>query len=181
LILGIKILCKAGSDEFQGEQMIEALGLSEAGLRRIIATNAPGHLKLRDFDHDLEIYGRYLGRGATVKRAKFAKKSEKVKRRNRDADRPSLLKHVEGEIHSLLCTNSRRYAAIRREAARKGQHSQTVIVSSIAAIVTSTFNTTLGLAVSLVAVCLLAACKVGVNAYCRYYEKTKRLPPSRPK
>jgi hypothetical protein len=33
--------------------MIEALGLSEAGLRRIIATNAPGHLKLKDWDNDI--------------------------------------------------------------------------------------------------------------------------------
>jgi hypothetical protein len=36
--------------------MIEGLGLTEPGLRRIIAANAPGHLTLQDWDDNLDGY-----------------------------------------------------------------------------------------------------------------------------
>ena len=42
--------------------VIEGLGLTEAGLRRIIATNAPGWLTLRDWDDNLDAYARYVAR-----------------------------------------------------------------------------------------------------------------------
>jgi hypothetical protein len=61
----------------------------------------------------------------------------------------------------------------------KGRHSETVVVSSIAAVIASTFNVALGLVNSLVAVCLLAALKVGVGAYCTYYAERKALPPAK--
>ena len=48
----------------------------------------------------------------------------------------------------------------------QGQNNQTIVVSSIASVIASTFHMALGLAVSIVGVCLLAACKVG-NAYCK--------------
>ena len=60
-----------------GQIMIEGLGLTEAGLRRIIAMNAPGRLTLRDWDDNLDAYARYVareGRLVPVKRAKFAAK-----------------------------------------------------------------------------------------------------------
>jgi hypothetical protein len=165
--------------------MIEALGLSEAGLRRIIATNAPGHLKLKDWDNDINAYAEYLGRKATVKkvkRAKFARKKTAHKLYSAaPPPRPKILKNVQDEIHSLLCTNSKKYEPIRTAFFGKGKHSQTAVVSSIASVVASTSHVALGLAVSLVAVCLLAACKVGVNAYCRFYEEKKRLPEGRKK
>jgi hypothetical protein len=164
--------------------MIVALGLSEAGLRRIIATNAPGHLKLKDWDNDINAYAEYLGRKATVKkvkRAKFARKKTAHKLYSGGPPpRPKILKNVQDEIHSLLCTNSKKYEPIRTAFFGKGKHSQTVVVSSIASVVASTFHVALGLAVSLVAVCLLAACKVGVNAYCKFYEEQKRLPDRKP-
>ncbi|MFY9953746.1 hypothetical protein [Bradyrhizobium sp.] len=91
--------------------------------------------------------------------------------------RPSLLRNVEKEIHALLCTNSRRYAPIRAAFfSTRGRHSQTVVVSSIAAVIATSFNIALGLVTSLVAVCLLAALKVGVGAYCSFYAERKAIP-----
>jgi hypothetical protein len=93
-----------------------------------------------------------------------------------------LLRNVEREIHSLLCTNSKRYAPVRAAffSPRAGKHSQTVVVSSIAAIIASTFNIAMGVATSLVAVCLLATLKVGVGAYCSYYAERKAIPTPEP-
>jgi hypothetical protein len=157
-----------------GQIVIDGSGLTEAGLRRIIAMNAPGWLTLRDWDDNLDGYAQYVAREGQLvqlKRAKFAAKAVVPKQR------PSLLRSVEKEIHSLLCTNSRRYASLRAAFfSGSGRHSQTVVVSSIASIIASTFNVALGLVTSLVALCLLAALKVGVGAYCRYYGEKKALP-----
>ncbi|MGX9431790.1 hypothetical protein [Bradyrhizobium sp. LeoA1S1] len=155
--------------------MIEGLGLTEAGLRRIIAANAPGHLTLRDWDDNLDGYARYIARNGEVVRVKRAKAAAKAVI---PKPPPSLLRNVEKELHSLLCTNSRRYASIRAAFfSGRGKHSQTVVVSSIAAVIATTFNVALGVVTSLVAVCLLAAVKVGVGAYCRYYAEKKGIPP----
>lgn len=158
--------------------MIEGLGLTEAGLRRIIAAHAPGHLTLRDWDDNLDAYARYVARNGEVIRVKFAKKA--VLKAVEPKQRPSLLRNIGKEIHSLLCTNSKRYAPIRLAffSSGSGKHSQTVVISSIASIIASSFNVALGLATSLVAVCMLAALKVGVGAYCRYYAEKKVLPPA---
>ncbi|SIN83139.1 hypothetical protein SAMN05443247_00043 [Bradyrhizobium erythrophlei] len=158
--------------------MIEGLGFTEAGLRRIIAAHAPGHLTLRDWDDNLDAYAQYVARNGEVIRVKFAKAALKAVV---PKQRPSLLRNVEKEIHSLLCTNSRRYAPIRSAffLSGSGKHSQTVVISSIASVIASTFNVALGLATSLVAVCMLAALKVGVGAYCRYYAEKKVLPPAK--
>jgi hypothetical protein len=154
--------------------VIEGLGLTEPGLRRIIAANAPGYLTLRDWDDNLDGYAQYVARNGQVvraKRAKMALKSVVPK------ERPSLLRNVEKEIHSLLCTNSKRYAPIRAAFfSSRGKHSQTVVVSSISAVIASTFNIAIGIATSLVAICLLAALKVGVGAYCSYYAERKAIP-----
>jgi len=73
---------------------------------------------------------------------------------------------------------------IRTDATTRGTHrrvtSQTVVVSSIAAIIASTFNIAMGVATSLVAVCLLATLKVGVGAYCSYYAERKAIPTPEP-
>jgi len=158
--------------------VIEGLGLTEAGLRRIIAAHAPGHLTLRDWDDNLDAYARYVARDGEVIRVKFAKAALKAVV---PKQRPSLLRNVENEIHSLLCTNSRRYAPVRSAffSSSSGKHSQTVVISSIASVIASTFNVALGLVTSLVAICMLAALKVGVGAYCRYYAEKKALPPAK--
>ncbi|MDE5456043.1 hypothetical protein GWE18_25095 [Bradyrhizobium sp. CSA112] len=154
--------------------MIKGLGLTESGLRRIIAANAPGHLTLQDWDNNLDGYARYVARNGEVVRVKRAKAALKAVI---PKERPSLLRNVEKEIHSLLCTNSRRYVPIREAFfSTRGRHSQTIVVSSIAAVIATTFNVALGLVTSLVALCLLAALKVGVGAYCSYYAERKALP-----
>jgi hypothetical protein len=164
--------------------VLEGLGLTEAGLRRIIAANAPGYLSLESWHDNLDAYALYIADTQVIRRVKLAKKSgPRVKHKLAPVakPRPSLLRNIEREIHSLLCTNSKRYAPIRAAffSPRAGKHSQTVVVSSIAAIIASTFNIAMGVATSLVAVCLLAALKVGVGAYCRYYEERKALPPAK--
>jgi hypothetical protein len=45
-----------------GQIVIEGLGLTEAGLRRIIAMNVPGWLTLRDWDDNLDGYAQYVAR-----------------------------------------------------------------------------------------------------------------------
>jgi hypothetical protein len=157
--------------------VIQGLGLTEAGLRRIIAANAPGHLTLLDWDDNLDGYAQYVARNGEVVRVKRAKAAAKAVI---PKQRPSLLQNVEKEIHSLLCTNSKRYAPIRAAFfSGSGKHSQTVVISSIASVIASTFNVAYGLATSLVAVCMLAALKVGVGVYCSYYAEKKVIPPAK--
>jgi hypothetical protein len=40
--------------------VIKGLGLTESGLRRIIATNAPGYLSLEDWNDNLDAYALYV-------------------------------------------------------------------------------------------------------------------------
>jgi hypothetical protein len=78
--------------------------------------------------------------------------------------------------------DSKRYAPIRAAFfSSRGKHSQTVVVSSISAVIASTFNIAMGVATSLVAICLLAALQVGVGAYCSYYAEKKVIPPAKKK
>jgi hypothetical protein len=58
--------------------VIKGLGLTESGLRRIIAANAPGRLTLQDWDNNLDGYARYVARNGEVVRVKRAKKALKA-------------------------------------------------------------------------------------------------------
>jgi hypothetical protein len=100
--------------------VIEGLGLTEPGLRRIIAANAPGYLSLEDWHDNLDAYALYVAdtQVVRVKRAKKSGPRVRYKLAPAAKPRPSLLRNVEREIHSLLCTNSKRYAPIRRPVER---------------------------------------------------------------
>jgi hypothetical protein len=90
--------------------MAEKLGFTQAGLRRIIAANAPGHLSLRDWGGNLDGYARYVARGG-VPFGRYAKKAKSPKAMAKKTavappPRPSLLRNVEEEMHSSLARAS---------------------------------------------------------------------------
>jgi hypothetical protein len=81
--------------------------------------------------------------------------------------------HVRSEFFILLCTKDTRYAALRRQLASKGKHTETAVVTTISAAVGSSIGLVAGALVPLVALCLLAVVKVGKEAYCVKFKRIK--------
>jgi hypothetical protein len=66
----------------------------------------------------------------------------------------------------LLCTNDKKYAAVRRQIAKEGNAAQKLLIGVIAGAIGATLGIVAGALVPVVAVALLAAVKVGKEAYC---------------
>jgi hypothetical protein len=72
------------------------------------------------------------------------------------------LRHV---IHEILCTNSPRYADLRRRARQGGN----TLVTFLATTVGKQFTIELGMAVPVAAASLYVVLKIGVSGWCRLY------------
>ena len=70
------------------------------------------------------------------------------------------------EMRLLLCTDDPKYKELRKRLVSKADRSQVAIVSMISATVGSHLGAAAGMAVPLVAVCLLTLLKVGKEAFC---------------
>jgi hypothetical protein len=71
------------------------------------------------------------------------------------------------EVRKFICTNDPRYSGIKNELRKQGKRSQIFFVSSISGVIGSQLGAGAGVVVPLVAVCLIAAIKIGREAYCR--------------
>jgi hypothetical protein len=83
---------------------------------------------------------------------------------------PNLWNDVLYEMHSLICTDDKRYADLRKALSITGSKSQTTIVSLIAAAVAAHIGLIAGSVVPFCALVLVAVARVGKNAYCRQFD-----------
>ena len=66
-----------------------------------------------------------------------------------------------------MCNNDQKYRPVKRKLAASAHQSETVIVSTIAVAIAGGMGTAAGVLVPLVAICLIAVCKMGVEAFCK--------------
>src|SRR4051794_20111260 len=71
------------------------------------------------------------------------------------------------EFRVLLCTKDKKYASLRRRLSSTGDKSQLTIVSAISAAVASSLGLAATAIVPLCAICLIAALKMGKEAFCK--------------
>lgn len=69
---------------------------------------------------------------------------------------------IKREVYDLFCTNSARYKSERKEGATSVKSLITIVATAVAA----QFSLPVGIVTGAVAVCLMAALKVGLNGYC---------------
>jgi hypothetical protein len=94
--------------------------------------------------------------------------------------RRSIWLEVKDQFRLLLCTDDRRYAALRRNLLSASSKSQLTIVSTISAALAGTFGVAAGALVPLCAICLIAALKLGKEAYCKGTELDVPVGPRAP-
>jgi hypothetical protein len=155
--------------------------LTEIGLKRIVAANSPTNLgKMRG--ESIDVIGRGIAslspvktKGPVHKRtasAKIAKrKSKAVKAAPAGKWVPNYWNRVKSEFYNFICTNDKKYAAVRSQLNAK--HTQTAFVSIISVAVGSQSGVGAGAATPLVALLLIGALQVGVNAFCQEFEHLK--------
>jgi hypothetical protein len=90
---------------------------------------------------------------------------------------PEYWTRLKNEIHELICTDSKRYAALRRKLNKKGANAQTAIVATISAGIASHLGFAAGALVPFCALCLLAIAKVGQRAFCQERDLDHRIGP----
>jgi hypothetical protein len=71
------------------------------------------------------------------------------------------------EMRLLICTEDKKYSAVRKELTTTGTKSQAVILSTISAAIAPQLGVIAGVAVPLCGITLVAIAKVGKNALCR--------------
>ena len=77
---------------------------------------------------------------------------------------------VRAEFRTFLCTNDRKYAALKRELNAKRKRSSVVVLTLISAALAEHVGTAAGVIVPFCALCLAATVRIGVQAYCRMTE-----------
>jgi hypothetical protein len=93
-------------------------------------------------------------------------RSGKTVRKGLRFNQASIWQRVKREMHLLLCTTDKKYAALRKQISKEGSSTHTAIVSAIAAAVGAQLGVISGLLVPLVALILVGILKVGKEAYC---------------
>lgn len=156
--------------------MADAVWFDEKELLNLIERNTPAEVRQSvDKVTTLEQYAEAVAEFAERKR--FEDQWSTLQLRHRlepgysEREEPNIMKCIELELHSLLCTTSRKYAALRSAVLGGKSHSTTMLVSTIASVIASSLGIAVGLVTSIVAICLLALCQVGLNAMCRRYEQ----------
>jgi hypothetical protein len=155
--------------------------LTEAGLRRIVNGHSPikvGDLRGRSLNEAgyAIAHLRPVQKTETAGRATASKRKTSIKTSAAPTEARRQLNYwnrVKRELHLLLCTKDKKYAALRRQLRSKGGHTQMVLVGTISASVGSSLGLGAGAVVPLAALCLIAALRVGVEAYCSSFENLK--------
>jgi len=103
-----------------------------------------------------------------VPRAKKSVKSaaRKAERSAVVAVRPNYWKRVKNELHVLIWTNDRRYAALRKHLGKESKTTQVAIVTSIAATIGAYIGVAAAVIGPFVTLGLMALLQVGKNAWC---------------
>ncbi|MBW2739254.1 MAG: hypothetical protein JRE64_10505 [Deltaproteobacteria bacterium] len=73
---------------------------------------------------------------------------------------------VKKEFHLFLCTDDSKYSDLRKSLQSKGSKSVTVTISTISAALANYVGVVAGVMVPMIALCLYAALKIGLYAYC---------------
>jgi hypothetical protein len=71
------------------------------------------------------------------------------------------------EFRILLCTKDKKYASVRKTLSSSSDKSQLAIVSTIAAAIASSWGIVAASLVPFCAICLIAALKMGKEAFCK--------------
>lgn len=79
---------------------------------------------------------------------------------------PNYWRRVKTELHLLVCTNDRKYAALRKHLGKEGRTTQIAIVSSISAAIGAIIGTSAAVIGPFVTLGLMALLQVGTNAWC---------------
>jgi hypothetical protein len=163
--------------------MAGVLGFTERGLQGIIAENARGTRTFKSYNYNIEAYADYVIHGTLPKSgAKKVYKAKKSAAPKKDRKQPSRLwKIAEEEVFDLICSNSRKYAAVREAAEKEGSKGQDTIVSIVTAFVTTQVVVAFDVAKTVVALVLLGVVTLGKNIFCRYYGERRQMPKKRPK
>lgn len=158
--------------------------LTEHGLVRVLARQDvdPTIVKLVP----LEKAARQIQQGFAPPRRVVVKRYKKVraaKKAKKSAPRPkSAVKKASGpppaaaqpnywlrvkrELHILLCTSEKKYAAIRRQIGKQGTATQLFLATSIAAAIAPFVGASATLIGPLVTLGLISLVRVGTNAWC---------------
>lgn len=83
---------------------------------------------------------------------------------------PTPWSRIKSQIYILFCTKEPMYAPLRKQLKSSGKHTETTIVSMVAAGVATHLGLAMGALVPFCALCLLGILKIGQGAYC---EKVK--------
>jgi hypothetical protein len=153
--------------------------LTENGVRRAVASASP--IKLSQVrGHTFDEVGRSIAalrpipvgggkRGVRKAAAKKVKRSDAghlsaAARRHK----PNYWGAVRDEVHVFLCTDDKRYAAIKTQIASRAKGSQTVVIGAISAAIAGSISVPIGAVFPLAALCFLAVLKIGKEAYCKH-------------
>jgi hypothetical protein len=96
-------------------------------------------------------------------------KAKKSKNKGRSAVRvvqPNYWGRVKRELHLLICTNDKKYAALRKHLGKEDNTTQVAIISSISLTVAAYIGAAAAIVGPLVTLGLLALLQVGKNAWC---------------
>lgn len=80
---------------------------------------------------------------------------------------PMYWEQLKKEFRLLLCTEDKKYHALRKHLAKTGDKSQLAVVSAISAAVAASLSVTAAALVPVCAICLIAVLKLGKEAYCQ--------------
>lgn len=140
---------------------IEAV-LSESELLQIVAEGTGNNIAEETIDE--------LGRELATKVVPARGRPKGIRRSNAASDSPTYWRAVRREVHTLVCTQDKKYSDLRKQIERLGAKSQTALVSTIAAAVASYIGVAAGILVPMCALVLLAILRVGKNAFCAQAE-----------
>jgi len=80
---------------------------------------------------------------------------------------PPYWESLKDEFRIFLCTDDKKYANLRKEIKNRGGESQLALCSMIAAAMAGYIGVAAGVLVPFCALCVMAALKVGTQAFCR--------------
>jgi hypothetical protein len=88
---------------------------------------------------------------------------------------PNFWSNFKHEMYVLICTNDRKYAALRKKLAQKARNANTVVVSTIASAFAAKLGFVAGALVPLVAFCLVMVLRVGKETWCTSFTQCQSL------
>lgn len=146
--------------------------LSERGVKR--AFHATTRITLADYEDERveDIASMVIRRRTPVRRKAAKRKARHYHRPRRKAKQvkviPALWNRVVEELHILVCTKDKRYAALRRQFGKEGRATQVTVLTAISTSIGAEIGTTATTVVmAIVSLGFLTLLKVGKEAFCK--------------